>query len=68
MTVLRVSTDREFSLPADTVTSSIVVYGAKGMGKTNLAAVLCEEVAAAGSRFSLIDPIGLGELLAEGRQ
>ena len=60
MTVLRVSTDREFSLPADTVTSSIVVYGGKGMGKSNLASVLCEEVAAAsGSRFSLIDPMGV---------
>jgi hypothetical protein len=47
------------SLPADAVTSTIVVYGGKGMGKTSLASVLVEEFAAAGQRFAIIDPIGV---------
>jgi hypothetical protein len=33
------------ALPRDAVTSTIVVYGGKGMGKTNLASVLVEEFA-----------------------
>jgi len=47
------------SLPRDTVTASIIVYGGKGMGKTNFAGVLSEEVHASGLRFSLIDPMGV---------
>jgi uncharacterized protein len=54
---LRVSDD--LSLPADAVTSTIVVYGGKGMGKTNLASVLVEEFAAAHQRFAVIDPMGV---------
>jgi uncharacterized protein len=46
-------------LPADTVTQTIVVYGGKGMGKTNFAAVLCEELSRAKLRFSLLDPVGV---------
>jgi len=45
-------------LPSDAVTASMVVYGARGMGKTNFGAVLCEELSAAGLRFSYIDPMG----------
>src|SRR5271154_3680440 len=47
------------SLPADAVTSTIVVYGGKGMGKTNLASVLVEEFAAAALRFAVVDPMGV---------
>src|SRR5262245_53900371 len=46
-------------LPADTVTQTIVVYGGKGMGKTNFAAVLCEELSRAKLRVSLLDPVGV---------
>lgn len=57
MKTLRISSD--LSLPADAVTSTIVVYGAKGTGKTNLASVLVEEFAAARLRFAVIDPMGV---------
>lgn len=53
---LRISPD--LSLPADVATSTTIVYGGKGMGKTNFLAVLVEECAKAGVRFSLIDPVG----------
>jgi hypothetical protein len=50
----------ELELPAaEAVTQTIVVYGGKGMGKTNLAAVLAEEFAATGKRFSVLDPVGV---------
>jgi uncharacterized protein len=54
---LRIS-DR-LTLPADVVTSTIVVYGGKGMGKTNLGSVLVEELAKAQLRFSVLDPLGV---------
>lgn len=54
---LQIST--RLSLPPDTVTSTVIVYGGKGQGKTNFAAVMCEEVAKAGGRFSFIDPLGV---------
>lgn len=57
MTKLRISTT--LTLPADAVTSTIVIYGGKGMGKTNLAGVLVEEFASAGQRFAVIDPMGV---------
>lgn len=57
MTKLHISD--ELALPADAVTSTIVVYGGKGMGKTNLASVLVEEFASAGLRFAVIDPMGV---------
>lgn len=46
-------------MPADAVTSTFVVYGGKGMGKTNLGAVLVEEFAAKGLRWSALDPMGV---------
>jgi hypothetical protein len=52
---LRISDD--LSLPSDTQTSTLVVYGGKGMGKTNFGSVLVEEHARAGLRFSVIDPL-----------
>lgn len=47
------------SLPRDTVTSTVVVYGGKGMGKTNLAAVIVEELAKLKLRWSVLDPVGV---------
>lgn len=34
----------KLSLPTDTVTSTIIAYGGKGMGKTVLGAVVAEEL------------------------
>jgi hypothetical protein len=56
--LLRISPD--LSLPLDIVTSTLVVYGTKGMGKTVLAAVLAEELAAVGLRWAWLDPLGVG--------
>lgn len=47
------------SLPIATVTSTLIVYGGKGMGKTNLGAVLVEELTRAGLRWSVLDPMGV---------
>lgn len=48
------------ALPAvETTTQTLVIYGGKGMGKTNLAAVIAEELAKAGQRFSVLDPVGV---------
>jgi hypothetical protein len=47
------------ALPQDVVTSTLIVYGGKGMGKTNFGSVLVEELAAAGLRFSVLDPMGV---------
>jgi hypothetical protein len=53
---LRISDD--LALPLEAVTSTFVVYGAKGMGKTNWLAVFAEELAKVGQRFSVLDPVG----------
>jgi hypothetical protein len=45
-------------LPPDAVAQTLVVYGGKGMGKTNFGAVLAEELARARLRFAVIDPMG----------
>lgn len=50
----------ELALPLDTVTSTIIVYGGKGMGKTILGSVLAEELSAAGLRWAWLDPLGVG--------
>jgi hypothetical protein len=55
---LRVSDD--LYLPLDTVTSTIVVYGSKGMGKTVFGAVLAEELTRARLRWAWLDPLGVG--------
>lgn len=54
---LRISPD--LVLPLNAVTSTLVVYGAKGMGKTNFGAVLVEELKKAGLRFAVLDPVGV---------
>lgn len=47
-------------LPAlEAQTQTLVVYGGKGMGKTNFAAALAEEFAKNNLRFSWIDPVGV---------
>ena len=58
MTKLRISDD--LLLPKDVVTSTLVVYGGKGMGKTNFGSVLAEELTRAGLRWATIDPLGGG--------
>src|SRR5579871_815677 len=57
----------DLRLPLDTVTNTIVVYGGKGMGKTNFGAVLVEELAAHGLKFSLLDPVGVSWGLQHGK-
>ena len=46
-------------LPKNVVTSTLIVYGGKGMGKTNFGSVLVEEMNKAGLRWSVLDPIGV---------
>jgi len=50
---------KAFVLPTDVVTSTLVVYGGKGMGKTNFGSVLAEELTRAGLRWATIDPLGV---------
>lgn len=57
----------KLTLPPDAVTQTIVVYGAKGMGKTNFGSVFAEELYAAHMRFSVIDPMGVWWGLQHGR-
>lgn len=49
----------DLSLPLDAVTQTLIVYGGKGMGKTTFGNVLVEELAKAGRRFSVLDPLGV---------
>jgi len=50
---------QDLALPAEAVTSTFVVYGGKGMGKTNFGAVFAEELSRSRLRFSVIDPVGV---------
>src|SRR3990167_2477394 len=54
---LRVAEKLHF--PPDAVTSTLVIYGGKGMGKTNLGSVYIEELVASGLRVAVIDPMGV---------
>lgn len=47
------------SLPLEAVTATIVAYGGKGMGKTNLGSVLVEELSRNGLRWAWLDPLGV---------
>jgi hypothetical protein len=47
------------ALPVDVVTSTVVVYGGKGMGKTNLGSVLVEELTKSALRWCVLDPMGV---------
>ncbi len=55
--MLKISKD--LSLPRDASTSTIVVYGGKGMGKTNLGSVLVEEFTKTKDRWCVLDPMGV---------
>jgi len=57
MKQLRISPD--LVLPLDTVTSTLIAYGGKGMGKTNLGSVLVEELTRCGLRWAWLDPLGV---------
>jgi hypothetical protein len=54
---LKISDD--VSLPRDFVTSTDIVYGGKGMGKTNLGSVLVEEMTKQNLRWCTLDPMGV---------
>src|SRR3970040_548061 len=58
----------ELSLPLDAGTNTQAVYGNKGMGKTNFAVVLAEELFRAGVRFSAMDPVGVWWGLKHGKK
>jgi replication-associated recombination protein RarA len=45
------------NLPETAHTQTLVVYGGKGMGKTNFGSVLVEELAKRDLRFSVIDAL-----------
>lgn len=49
----------DLSLPLDVVTSTLIVYGGKGMGKTNFGSVVVEEFTKAGLRWCFLDPMGV---------
>lgn len=55
--LLRISP--ELAIPSEVVTATSVVYGGKGMGKTNLASVLIEEATKAHLRWAALDPMGV---------
>ncbi len=57
MTSLKIA--KNLKLPIETVTSTLIVYGGKGTGKTSLLSVVCEEFAKAHLRFSVMDPMGV---------
>lgn len=57
--VIGQSDGKQFVLPADVVTSTLVGYGGKGMGKTNFGSVLVEELSRAGLRWIAADPLGV---------
>jgi len=59
VTVRRLHISPDLSLPQDTVTSTLIVYGGKGMGKTNFGSVLVEELTKSGLRWSVLDPLGV---------
>jgi hypothetical protein len=57
MTKLRISPD--LALPEAAVTSTDIVLGGKGMGKTNFGSVYVEELTKAGMRWAVLDPMGV---------
>jgi len=59
LTIGKKESGASFSLPPDTVTSTIVIYGGKGMGKTNAGAVIVEELTRCKLRWSILDPLGV---------
>jgi hypothetical protein len=56
---MKLHISQDLSLPEDVVTSTTVVYGGKGMGKTNLGSVIVEELTKARLRWCFLDPMGV---------
>src|SRR5216683_442389 len=56
---MKLHISKTLSLPTDTVTSTVIVLGGKGMGKTNFGSVLVEELSNVGLRWSYLDPLGV---------
>jgi hypothetical protein len=59
MTQRTLHVSAQLSLPPDVVTATLIVYGGKGMGKTNFGSVLAEECDKAGIHYAIIDPMGV---------
>lgn len=57
--MVRLKVSPEFSFPEDAVTSTILTYGGKGMGKSNSGAVFLEELSKNSLRWSALDPMGV---------
>src|SRR4051812_19311788 len=57
MTKLRLAPD--LLMPDEAVTSTFVVYGGKGMGKTNFGSVFVEELTKSRLRWAVLDPMGV---------
>lgn len=64
----KLSVSDDLSLPVDAVTSTMVVYGGKGMGKSNFGRVLAEEIHGIGGRFSAWDPLDVWWGLQHGQR
>jgi len=56
---MKLNISEALALPPDTVTSTLVIYGGKGMGKTNLGAVIVEELARQHLHWAVLDPLGV---------
>ena len=54
-----INISKSLALPLDAVTSTLVVYGGKGMGKTNFGSVLVEEMTKKHLRWAVLDPLGV---------
>jgi len=55
----RIALSADFTMPVDSVTSTIAILGKKGRGKTHTASVLAEELMDAGCLICVIDPTGV---------
>lgn len=63
----RLGISKDLALPLDAVTQTQVVYGGKGMGKTNFGSVFVEELSKARLRFSVVTPLDVWWGLQHGR-
>lgn len=56
---MKLKVSDKFSLPPEAASDAIAIVGRRGRGKTTTAVVLVEEIAAAGDRFVVADPVGV---------
>lgn len=54
----RLHLSEDLTLPVDAITQTFGVLAVRGAGKSNLAAVMAEEMSAAGLPFVVVDPVG----------